>query len=57
MKVETGYLMTIKNYAGRYGITTSYVYKLIKLGELDAVVIDGVQFIDTNKFSNSPKKR
>ena len=49
--------MTIKNYAGKYGITTSYVYKLIKLGELDAVVIDGVKFIDINKFPNSPKKR
>ena len=57
MKVETGYLQTIKNYAGRYGITTSYVYKLIKMGALDAVVIDGVQFIDTNKFKSSPKKR
>ena len=57
MKVETGYLQTIKNYAGMYGITTSYVYKLLKLGELDAVVIDGVKFIDINKFPNSPKKR
>ena len=57
MKIETGYLKTIKNYAGKYGITTSYVYKLIKSGELDAVVIDGVQFIDINQYPHSPKKR
>lgn len=57
MKIETGYLQTIKNYAVNWGITTSYVYKLIRLGELEAVVIDGVQFININQYPHSPKKR
>ena len=57
MQVNTETLLTIKNYALKYKITPSYVYKLIKGGELKAVVIDGVQFIDTAKFSNAPTKR
>ncbi len=31
------------------GVTTSYIYKLIKVLKLDAVLIDGVAFIDTAK--------
>lgn len=57
MKVDTTDLLTIKNYALKYNITPSYVYKLIKANDLKAVVIDGVQFIDTAKFSNAPTKR
>ena len=57
MKVETTVLMTIKNYATKYKITTSYVYKLIKSGDLEPVLIDGVKFIDTLKFPNPPNKR
>lgn len=56
MKVETTALLSIKNYALKYRITPSYVYKLIKLKELDAVVIDGVQFIDITKYSNPTKR-
>lgn len=57
MKVDTTDLLTIKNYALKYNITPSYVYKLIKAHDLKAVVIDGVQFIDTAKFKNAPTKR
>jgi hypothetical protein len=42
-------LKTIKNYALDQGVTTSYIYKLIKELKLDAVNIDGVSFIDTTK--------
>ena len=56
MKVETATLLTIKNYALKYRITPSYIYKLIKAKELEAVIIDGVQFIDTAKFSNPTKR-
>lgn len=42
-------LKTIKNYAMTQGVTTSYIYKLIKELKLDAVLIDGVAFIDTVK--------
>jgi hypothetical protein len=57
MKVETTVLMTIKNYAAKYGITTSYVYKLIKNKEVEPVFIDGIKFIDTSKYKTSPTKR
>ena len=56
MKVDITTLLTIKNYALKYKITPSYVYKLIKLKELEAVVIDGVQFIDSAKHSNPTKR-
>lgn len=57
MKIEISSLKTIKNYALKYKVTPSYVYKLIKQGDLKAVVIDGVQFIDTSVFANTPVKR
>jgi len=43
-------LKTIKNYALANSVTASYIYKLIKENKMQAVVIDGVQFIDTQKF-------
>lgn len=57
MQVETKDLLTIKNYAKKWDITPSYVYKLIKDGDMKAVVIDDVQFIDITKYSTTPKKR
>jgi hypothetical protein len=57
VKVETAYLKTIKNYATNNNVTPSYIYKLVKEKKLDALVIDGVQFIDTNKFPIIPAKR
>lgn len=47
-------LKTIKNYSATHNITTSYVYKLIKEGKLQSVVIDGVQFVDSGKYPNIP---
>lgn len=57
MKVEIKDMLTIKNYAKKWDVTTSYIYKLVNQGDLTTVVIDGVQFIDISKFPNSPKKR
>lgn len=56
MKVETAHLMTIKNYAADKGITASYIYKLIKENKMTCLMIDGVQFIETDKFPNLPVK-
>ena len=42
-------LKTIKNYAKMQGFTTAYIYKLIKENKMNAVVIDGVYFIDLSK--------
>lgn len=43
IKIEQ--LQTIKNYATNNGVTTSYIYKLIREGKMDSYAIDGVQFI------------
>ncbi|MEO8771855.1 MAG: hypothetical protein ABI402_17290 [Ferruginibacter sp.] len=45
MKIETNNLITIKNYAKKENVTTSYIYKLIKDGRMNSFAIDGVQFM------------
>lgn len=47
-------LQTIKNYATANNITTSYIYKLIKEGKMVVLVIDGVQFIQTEIYPTIP---
>ena len=54
MQVEIKNLMTIKNYALREGVTPAYIYKLIKEGKMAAFMIDGVQFIQTDRFPFLP---
>ena len=54
MKVEIGNLLTIKNYAKNEGVTPSYIYKLIKEQKMSSFTIDGVQFIEVNKFPSIP---
>ena len=54
MKVEIKNLMTIKNYALKEGVTPSYIYKLIKEGKMSAFEIDGVQFIENDKYPSIP---
>lgn len=52
--VDISRLMTIKNYALRENVTTSYIYKLIKAGIMRSLNIDGVQFIDVTEFKTIP---
>lgn len=54
MKIDIDSLMTIKNYALKEGVTPSYIYKLIKEGKMSCFLIDGVQFIEVNKFPSIP---
>lgn len=54
MKIDISKLMTIKNYALRERVTTSYIYKLIKVGLMSSLSIDGVQFIDVTKYATIP---
>jgi hypothetical protein len=54
MKVETSNLMTVKNYAHKEDVTTSYIYKLIKEGKMSSFVIDGMQFIQVNLYPSIP---
>jgi hypothetical protein len=54
MKVEVSNLMTVKNYAKREDVTTSYIYKLIKERKMSSFVIDGMQFIQVNVYPSIP---
>ena len=46
----TNNLKTVKNYANKEKVTTSYIYKLIKEDRISPVTIDGVMFIDTTVY-------
>ena len=46
--------MTIKNYALQHNVTTSYIYKLIKENKMFSFPIDGVQFIQVDRFPSIP---
>lgn len=54
MNIEINDLVTINNWAAMLGITTSYVYKLIKENKLQPVIIDGVKFINKAKYPKIP---
>jgi hypothetical protein len=49
-KVDISNLKSVKNYALKEGVTTSYIYKLIKLKRMESLDIDGVKFIDIKKY-------
>lgn len=54
MKVEINNLMSVKNYADREGVTASYIYKLEKQGRMELFQIDGVKFVEINKYPSLP---
>lgn len=49
-------LKTIKNYANLRHFTSSYIYKLIKEGKMEPVIIDDVKFIDIAVYPIIPNK-
>ena len=49
-KIDISNLRSIKNYALKESVTTSYIYKLIKLKRIESVDIDGVKFIDIKLY-------
>lgn len=53
-KINIEKLQTIKNYALEMGVTTSYIYKLIKESKMAALAIDGVQFIQSDLYPELP---
>ncbi|MES2428612.1 MAG: hypothetical protein V4560_16640 [Bacteroidota bacterium] len=55
-KVDILNLKSIKNYALKVSVTTSYIYKLIRENKLSSVDIDGVKFIDIKKYPSIPSK-
>lgn len=48
------FLKTVKNYAQGFGLTPSYIYKLEKEHKMSLVIIDGVKFVDTQKYPSIP---
>ena len=56
VKVETEKLLTVKNYALKWKVSPSYLYRLIREKRMSAVIIDGIQFIDLGKFPSFPKE-
>ena len=50
MVINSNHLKTIKNYALQEHVTPSYIYKLLKEKKMKAVDIDGVKFIDIDKY-------
>ncbi|MBK9477513.1 MAG: hypothetical protein IPN99_01365 [Bacteroidetes bacterium] len=50
-------LKTITNCAKSMNITPVYIYKMIREGKMQAVIIDGVKFIDTSKTKFSTTRK
>lgn len=48
------WLKTVKNFALGESVTPSYIYKLVKEGKMQLVLIDGVKFVDTDKYKTIP---
>lgn len=54
MALRLNKLQTVKNFALEEGVTPSYIYKLVKEFKMELVLIDGVRFVDTEKFPTIP---
>jgi hypothetical protein len=54
VKIEINYLLTVKNYALKEGVTPSYIYKLVKEGKMSLFTIDGVFFVEITKYPSIP---
>ena len=53
--IDLGILKTIKNFALSENVTPSYIYKLVKENKMATIEIDGVKFINTQKFPSIPR--
>lgn len=47
-------LKKVSNFAAQEGVTPTYIYRLVREMRIEIVMIDGVQFIDTEKFPSIP---
>ena len=54
MKVDSSNLITVKNYALQERVTPSYIYKLVKEGKMNFLSVDGVLFVELNKYPSLP---
>lgn len=53
-QVDISVLQTVKNYADSFGVTVSYIYKLVREGRMHFLEIDGVKFVDTTIYATIP---
>ncbi len=53
--MANGKLLTIRNFAEKEGCTTQYIYILMARGDIKPTPVDGVNFIDTDKYSGIKK--
>ncbi len=54
MKIDISNLMTVRNYAVKEHVTVQYIYKLIKQGRMQSLLIDGVQFVNVKDYPVLP---
>ena len=52
--VDLNTLKSVKNYAHGEDVTPSYIYKLVKEGKMDLFEIDGVKFVQVDRFPSLP---
>jgi len=52
MRIETERLVTVKNFGAALGVSRQRAYKLIEDGRIDTILIDGVKFVDKNKYKH-----
>ena len=54
MAANKKWLKTVKNFALGFSVTPAYIYKLVKDGKMNLVLIDGVRFVDTSVYKSIP---
>jgi hypothetical protein len=47
-------LKKVSNFAAQEGVTPTYIYRLVREMKIEIIMIDGVQFIDTERFPGIP---
>ena len=47
-------LQTVKNFALNHSVTPSYIYKLVKEGKMQLVMVDGVKFVNVKEYPEIP---
>lgn len=54
MAANLKWLKTVKNFALGHNVTPAYIYKLVKEGKMQLVLIDDVRFVDTQIYKSIP---
>ena len=52
--IDINTLQTVKNYAVGQGVTPGYIYKLERAGTMETFIIDGMKFIQIDKYPYIP---